>query len=313
MQVLIVEDELTVANAMACALESRGHSVAVARSVQLALALPRPDVLIADTELPGLSGLDLLEQYKRSGLVPRTVFVTSNPSLANCRRALQLGAAEFLAKPFRLDELVHAVEQGLGELRAHFEQSYLATPGALEGCLRDVAAFATQRGIGPTCRARCCTALGEVIENVLEHAYPQGGGAFRIVATLDRQDLVLQVHDQGAGFDVAEAVTEAMADGSGLGRAAALAEDLDVSSEPGHGSSVTLHFGAYRVDFEGGDRADLTEFDFLTPETTRELLATLQLEEGESFFQLTPSMAVVVGRLLAGPDSKRLVAQALRS
>ncbi len=313
MQVLIVEDELAIANAMACALESRGHTVAVARSVQLALALPRPDVLIADTELPGLSGLDLLEQYKRSGLVPRTVFVTSNPSLADCRRALKLGAAEFLAKPFRLEELVSAVEQGIDDLNAQFEQSYLATPTALETCLRDIAAFATQRGIGPTCRARACTAAGELIQNVLTHAYEFNEGAFRIVATLERRDFVLQITDQGLGFDSDELATEAMADGGGLARAAALAEDIEVRSAPDQGTTVALRFGAYRVDFEGCDHADLTEYDFLTPETSRELLATLQLEDGESFFQLTPALAVVVGRLLAGPDPKRLAAQALRS
>jgi len=313
MQVLIVEDELAIANAMACALESRGHTVAVARNVQLALALPRPDVLIADTELPGLSGLDLLEQYKRSGLVPRTVFVTSNPSLEDCRRALKLGAAEFLAKPFRLEELVSAVEQSIDELNAQFEQSYLATPTALETCLRDIAAFATQRGIGPTCRARACTAAGELIHNVLAHAYEFSEGAFRVTATLERRDFVLQISDQGLGFDSDELADEVMADGGGLRRAAALAEDIDVRSEPERGTTVTLRFGAYRVDFEGCDHADLTEYDFLTPETSRELLATLQLEDGESFFQLTPALAVVVGRLLAGPDPKRLAAQALRS
>lgn len=313
MRVLIVEDELTVAGAMASALEARGHEVVVARSVQLALGMPRPEVLVADADLSGLSGLDLLEQYRRSGSVPRTVFVSAAPRPEDCQRALRLGAAEFLTKPFRLDELVQAVEDSRAGIEPAFEEIYPATREALDAALRDLAAFALRCGVGPSCRARACTATGEVILNVLVHAFAPGVGLFRLRASVEGRDLVVEVHDAGRGFDGSLVAIEAMADGGGLSRVAALVEDLDLHSHVGHGTTCTLRLGAYRVDFEDRDRVDLSEHDFLTPDTAREVLETLAQAGDEGLFQLSPAMAVVIGRLLAGPDTSRLAAQALRS
>lgn len=313
MQVLIVEEEPSVANAMTFALESRGHTVVVARDAQAALNLARPDVLIADPELPGFSGLDLLEEYGHGGVSPRTIFVASEPSLESCRRALRLGAAEFLSKPFRLEELVRAVEAKHAESRSIFEETYAVGEHVVELCSRDLAAFALRRGVGPTCRARACSALGEVIENVRLHAYPMGEGSLRMTATIDERDLIVTIIDDGIGLDAALVATDIMTDGGGLARVSALAEDLDVRGEFGVGTTVQLRFGVYTVDYAGENQADLTELDFLTPDTTRQILATLEMEGAESFFQLTPSLAVVIGRLLAGPDPERLAAQVLRS
>mgnify|MGYP001822458897 CR=1 FL=1 len=161
MEILIVEDEPAVACAVARALESRGHRVRVAASAQDALALARPDVLITDLQLGGLSGLDLLEHYRRRGPAPRTIVVTGDPSLESCRRALRLGASEFLSKPFRLEELVRAVEDGGAPKPTVFRASYAVWMTSAEECLRDLVAFLLQRGVGPTGRARIATAVGE--------------------------------------------------------------------------------------------------------------------------------------------------------
>jgi CheY-like chemotaxis protein len=313
MQILIVEDELVVANAMACALQSRGHDVSIARNVREALGLPRPEVLVADPELPGLSGLDLLEEYRRTGHAPLTVFISSSPSLESCRRALRLGAREFLSKPFRLEELIHAVEATRAPARLLFVRDYRATRSNIEACLRELAAFALQRGVGPTCRARCCTALGELIENVIQHAFPFDEGEFQVTATVDERDLVVTLSDSGVGFDVDDVLSNYLLDDGGLARAAALSEKLDLVGGLGLGTTATLSFGAYHVDFAGADAVDLTELDFLEPETTRQVLSTVRMAESEGFLQLPPALAVVVGRLLAGPDPKRIVAQAFRS
>ncbi|MFT7487039.1 MAG: CheY-like chemotaxis protein [Candidatus Paceibacteria bacterium] len=313
MQVLIVEEEQSIASAMAFALESRGHCVHVASDARNALNLPRPDVLIADPELPGISGLDLLEQYRHRGATPRTIFISSAPSLESCRRALRLGASEFLSKPFRLEELVRAVESKHPEPKALFEECYPLSNDVVENCLRDLAAFAIRRGVGPTCRARACSAVGELVENVMRHAYPDAEGSVRMSVTIDERDLTITIIDDGVGMDTAEIIADLMEFQGGLSRAAALSEDIDLRADIGVGTTVQLRFGAYTVDYSGADKADLTELDFLTPETTRQILSTLELEGAESFFQITPALAVVIGRLLAGPDPERLVAQALRS
>lgn len=313
MRVLIVENEVVVARAIASALESRGHRVQVALDAEAAFSLPVPEVLIADPEMRGLSGLDLLARYRRQGQSPRSVFISANPSLESCQRALRLGASEFLSKPFRLDELVKAVECEDQASVPLFEETYSTSATCVETVLRDLAAFALRHGVGPTCRARCCTAVGEIVENVCRHAYAADGGELRVTATVDARDLIVTIADDGIGVDTAEVVTEHLSVSGGLTRAAALAENLEIVGGENGRTTVTLHFGAYRVDYAGEQLADLTELDFLTPETSREVLATLECEGGERFFQLPPSLAVVIGRLLAKPDPQRAIAQALRS
>ena len=313
MRILIVEDELSVAGAMACALEARGHEVVIARSVELALGLPCPEVLVADADLPGLTGLDLLEQYLRGGSTPRTVFVSAAPRLEDCQRAVELGASEFLAKPFRLEELVSAAEGATTAGESGLGEVFAAVPSSLELAQRALAAFALSQGVGPSCRARACTAAGELIQNAIDHAFSGGDGSFLLRATLDGRDLIVEVEDEGRGFDATLSPLEAMADGGGLGRAAALVEDLDITSRPGGGTLCSMRLGAYRVDFDGDRRVDLIEHDFLSPDTVREVLRTIAEPDDEGLLHLSPALAVVVGRLLAGPDPSRLAAKALRS
>lgn len=313
MQILIVGEEREVSQAIANALESRGHDVLVASDAHSARALPRPDVLIADPEMPGLSGLDLLEEYRDAGCAPRTVFLSSHPSLESCRRALRLGASEFLSKPFRLADLVRAVEHGQERPSALFEETYAITPTCVEDSMLDLAAFALRRRVGPTCRARACSALGEVISNVVQHAYEDGRGHFHLSARVDSRELTVTVRDEGVGMDTGGIAVDSMSTGGGLARVLALSENLDLRSTPVEGTTVQMSFGATRVDYVGPDQVDLTELDYFTPQVAQQILSTLELDGSESFFQLSPSLAVVIGRLLAGPDPARIAAQALRS
>jgi FixJ family two-component response regulator len=315
MDILIVEDEVVIARAMASALESRGHDVRIAGSAELALSLPRPEVLISDVQLGGLSGLDLLTEYKRQGITPRTIFVTGNPTLESCREAFRQGATEFLSKPFRLEELIQAVEKPDERALPRFEASYPAAAESIERASRDLAAFALRHRVGPTCRARMATAVAEVVKNAIEHAYPYSDGELYLDATIDERDVTVRVHDDGVGFSSQEIAQTHLASPrhDGLARAAALAEGIDLQSSPGEGASITLRFGAYYVDYDEENQVDLSELDFFTPGTSQQILDTLAVEGAESFFQVSPSLAVVIGRLLSGPDPSRIAAQVLRS
>ena len=77
---------------------------------------------------------------------------------------------------------------------------------------------------------------------------------------------------------------------------------------PRHGA----HGYAYTVEFDDEERIDLTDLDFFVPATARELLATLT-EEPDAPVILSPALAVVVGRLLMGPDPTRVLEDALRA
>ena len=97
--VLVAVPEPAIAAAIAGALRRRGHEVKTVASAAEALAAEEPDVLVCDLALAGGGGLDLLD--------------------ALLRRALDLGAAELLPSPFRLGDLVRAVEGG--ETKLHVD------------------------------------------------------------------------------------------------------------------------------------------------------------------------------------------------
>jgi FixJ family two-component response regulator len=76
--------------------------------------------LILDIELPDLSGLDLQTDLAKSGAEVPIIFLTGHGDIGKSVRAMKAGAAEFLTKPFRAQELLDAVMQALvrdGELR----------------------------------------------------------------------------------------------------------------------------------------------------------------------------------------------------
>ncbi len=107
-QVLIVEDQATLARNLARYLNQRGWTVVVAESGIEALRCLRelrPAVMIVDVNLPDCDGLDLYAEVK--ALLPRTrVFAMSGyATAAQQQRARELGVVAFLVKPFALAAL----------------------------------------------------------------------------------------------------------------------------------------------------------------------------------------------------------------
>jgi hypothetical protein len=79
-----------------------------------------------------------------------------------------------------------------------------------------------------------------------------------------------------------------------------------VVTAPGNGTEVTLRFDARRADLGDEGTIDLTERDWFTPDLARRVLHTVKKYDTADLFQLSPALAVVVGRLLAGPDPARV-------
>jgi CheY-like chemotaxis protein len=302
LRILVVEGRHSAGQAIAGLLRRRGHEVRLVSSAEAALACEPADVLVSDLELPGASGLELLEELRRSGSAARTVFIAARPSLEQSRRALELGAVELLSKPFRLGELVRAVESQAtaggapsgAQAAGCFDQSYPSAPASVELAARELAAHALRCGISPAARARIAGAAGEAIDNARRHGYAAARGRIRVEAQLEAGEL----HDTLR---------------HGLARARALAEELEIESRPGGGTRVLLLFRASRVAFEDEGGIDLSELDFLGPELSRRILSSLREGKGEHSFHLSPALAVVVGRLLAGPDPRAGIEQALWS
>ena len=108
MRILLVEDDQLLADALCRALVQSAHAVDVATTGEQAdnaLALQSYDLVILDIGLPGLSGLDVLRRLRnRKSQVP-VLMLTALDTLADRVRGLDLGADDYLAKPFDLPEL----------------------------------------------------------------------------------------------------------------------------------------------------------------------------------------------------------------
>jgi CheY-like chemotaxis protein len=308
LHILVVDDEAPIATAIAAVLTRRGHMVRTAASAEAALGLDAPDVLISELALPRVSGLDLLAHLHRRGAHPHTVFVTARPTVDDCRRALLMGASEYLVKPFRLDELVRAAEAGSRPAtqeypREKFDRFYASSPACVDHVARDVSAYALASGVGPSCRARIGSACSEIVDNALRHGYGGGSGRIRVVAGIDESEISLRIHDEGFGFDPLRIENGCLENPleSGLARATALSEDMIIVTAPGKGTEVTLRFSANRADLGDEGTVDLTELDWFKPDVARRVLHAVQRYDTSDLFQLSPALAVVVGRLLAGP------------
>jgi anti-sigma regulatory factor (Ser/Thr protein kinase) len=197
------------------------------------------------------------------------------------------------------------------------ERVYAAGPRAAERAARDVGAWCLRSEVSPAARARIASTVCELVDNATRHAYDAAHEIsehpIELCAEMDARALVLEVRDHGRGFDaVSTQLDELVATKSGLTRAAALTEDLTIRSSPGNGTRVRARFSVATADFDVDGRIDLTELDHLSPDTSRELLTTLA-EDPHAPIVVSPALAVVIGRLLAGPDPRRALQRALWS
>jgi DNA-binding response OmpR family regulator len=126
MRVLVVDDDPAFRRYTGIALEERGIEYRAVVSADAALveleatdATPF-DLILLDMEMPGLKGTELLEILRRRGLEIPVLFTTVHDALSEKVRALELGADDYLVKPFEFEELYARMQSVLRrERRAH--------------------------------------------------------------------------------------------------------------------------------------------------------------------------------------------------
>ena len=112
-KVLIVEDDDTIAEGMAQHLVAAGLDPVRVGAGEVGLArlrYERPDVLVLDLMLPGLDGWSLIEQARAEGIGTPILVVSARGTEHDRVHALQIGADDYLVKPFSMKELVARVE-----------------------------------------------------------------------------------------------------------------------------------------------------------------------------------------------------------
>ena len=109
MRILVVEDNDLVADAITLGLAAAGFAVdrsASAEAANSALATEHFDLLVVDVGLPGQDGLALVRRLRSRGATQPVLILTARDTLAIKVEALNLGADDFLLKPFEQDELI---------------------------------------------------------------------------------------------------------------------------------------------------------------------------------------------------------------
>lgn len=112
MKILIVEDEIKTGDYLKQGLSEAGFVVDVCRTgidgIQLALAEPY-DLLILDVMLPGMDGWQILQSLRNAGKDMPVIFLTARDQVGDRVKGLELGADDYLVKPFSFAELLARV------------------------------------------------------------------------------------------------------------------------------------------------------------------------------------------------------------
>jgi len=137
-RILIVEDEVSLSQALSVVLADAGHETRVVNVGEKVLAQFRefnPQIVLLDVRLGGVNGLDLLEQIIKESPEVEVIVVTAYGSVEVAVDAMKRGAAEFLTKPVDLDVLTVAVGRvwSDSQARRRLEQFRSAQAGQWRG------------------------------------------------------------------------------------------------------------------------------------------------------------------------------------
>src|ERR1700757_3665291 len=113
---LLVDDEPNTLASLSRAFRLAGHEATVCDNAGRALELLRTesfDLILSDVVMPGKSGLELLEDLKKTGVKTPIVLISGQANIDMAVRATKLGALDFLEKPLSTDKLLVTVENAL--------------------------------------------------------------------------------------------------------------------------------------------------------------------------------------------------------
>lgn len=126
--ILLAEDERTLAMIIKDTLDGQGFCVTVADDGEEALRLfmtSKPDVLVADVMMPRLDGYELVRRIRKSDQQTPVIFLTARSAVGDVVHGFEMGANDYLKKPFGMQELIVRIKALLG-------RACTVTPQAVE-------------------------------------------------------------------------------------------------------------------------------------------------------------------------------------
>jgi DNA-binding NtrC family response regulator len=115
-RILIIEDESLIRWSLRQKFEERGYEVVEAENGQVAtdaLGSGAFDLIMLDYKLPDMTGLDILRRLRDSGRDDVVVMITAYSNIEDAVEAIKLGAYDYIAKPFQMEQLLITVDKAL--------------------------------------------------------------------------------------------------------------------------------------------------------------------------------------------------------
>ena len=119
-KILVVDDEINVLKVIASRLKANNYDVVTASDSIYAIKKAieeKPDLIILDIKMPAGGGISAFENLRLldSTMTIPIIFITAHPTEEIKRKVLEMGAEDFVAKPFSPDDLLTKVRKALGE------------------------------------------------------------------------------------------------------------------------------------------------------------------------------------------------------
>ena len=115
--ILLAEDERTLAMIIQDTLDGQGFHVTVASDGEEALRLyaaNKPDVIVADVMMPRLDGFELVRRIRKHDPLTPVIFLTARSAVNDVVHGFEMGANDYLKKPFGMQELIVRIKALLG-------------------------------------------------------------------------------------------------------------------------------------------------------------------------------------------------------
>ena len=112
----LIEDDVSQRDSIESLLAFKGFitkSYSTAKDFLQTLPIERPAIVIADIQLPDISGVDLHRMLLEKNINPPIIFISGEASIQESIDAMKQGAIEFLVKPFEIDTLIAAVNNAI--------------------------------------------------------------------------------------------------------------------------------------------------------------------------------------------------------
>lgn len=113
-QILVADDDPSIRSLLRSFLEGEGFVVTEARTGSEALnsmESQRPDLLLMDVRMPDLDGIEVLQRMQDSAMDVPSVVITAHGTSNTAIKAIELGAFDYITKPFELDEVLHTIRR----------------------------------------------------------------------------------------------------------------------------------------------------------------------------------------------------------